>query len=137
MEQMNLLVVTPQKVYKEERVDSVSLVTQGGEITLLPHHEELLANVEISVLSIASGGRMRHYAVGGGAVHFKEKENLALLVLHSVDSVDEVDENKALREKREAEEKLKVETSSEEHRAAELSLRRSLNLLAFKRSYKD
>lgn len=136
-EKLNLLIVTPQKVYKNTKVDSLGVTTDLGQITILPHHEELLANVAISILIIKEADKEKHYAVGGGAMHFKAKDNQAVLVLHSIEAVEEIDENKVLKEKQEAEMKLKVQTSYEEHREAELSLLRSLNMLAAKQTYKD
>lgn len=137
IEKLNLLIVTPQKVYKDTQVDSLEVTTDLGQITILPHHEELLANITISILIIRDNNKEKHFAVGGGALHFKAKENEAVLVLHSIESVEEIDENKVLKAKQDAENKLKLQTSYEEHREAELSLLRSLNMLNVKKSYKD
>lgn len=137
IEKLNLLIVTPQKVYKDTQVDSLEVTTDLGQITILPHHEELLANITISILIIRDNNKEKHFAVGGGALHFKANENEAVLVLHSIESVEEIDENKVLKAKQDAENKLKLQTSYEEHREAELSLLRSLNMLNVKKSYKD
>lgn len=136
-EQFLLEIYTPQKIYKETLVDSLSFKTDVGTVTILPHHIEYMANVDISVLVITIDGKENHYAVGGGLVRFKSKENKAILVLHSIESVSEIDENKVLKAKEEAEERLKNKESYEEQKEAELALQRAINLITAKREYKD
>lgn len=41
-------------------------------------------------------------------IHFKSKENTAILVLHSIETVEEIDEVKVLKAKQEAEENLRL-----------------------------
>lgn len=121
--QFKLEIYTPQKVYQTSLIDSLTVQTELGQLTILPNHVEFLANVDISVLIITKNGEEQHYAVGGGVIHFKSKENTAILVLHSIETVEEIDEVKVLKAKQEAEEKLKTQISYEEQKEAELSLR--------------
>lgn len=127
--QFKLEIYTPQKVYQTSLIDSLTVQTELGQLTILPNHVEFLANVDISVLIITKNGEEQHYAVGGGVIHFKSKENTAILVLHSIETVEEIDEVKVLKAKQEAEEKLKTQISYEEQKEAELSLRRAINMI--------
>ena len=111
--QFKLEIYTPQKVYQTSLIDSLTVQTELGQLTILPNHVEFLANVDISVLIITKNGEEQHYAVGGGVIHFKSKENTAILVLHSIETVEEIDEVKVLKAKQEAEEKLKTQISYE------------------------
>ena len=129
--QFKLEIYTPQKVYQTSLIDSLTVQTELGQLTILPNHVEFLANVDISVLIITKNGEEQHYAVGGGVIHFKSKENTAILVLHSIETVEEIDEVKVLKAKQEAEEKLKTQIE------AELSLRRAINMINFRHRYKD
>lgn len=135
--QFKLEIYTPQKVYQTSLIDSLTVQTELGQLTILPNHVEFLANVDISVLIITRNGEEQHYAVGGGVIHFKSKENTAILVLHSIETVEEIDEVKVLKAKQEAEEKLKTQISYEEQKEAELSLRRAINTINFRHRYKD
>ena len=135
--QFKLEIYTPQKVYQTSLIDSLTVQTELGQLTILPNHVEFLANVDISVLIITKNGEEQHYAVGGGVIHFKSKENTAILVLHSIETVEEIDEVKVLKAKQEAEEKLKTQISYEEQKEAELSLRRAINMINFRHRYKD
>lgn len=135
--QFKLEIYTPQKVYQTSLIDSLTVQTELGQLTILPNHVEFLANVDISVLIITKNGEEQHYAVGGGVIHFKSKENTAILVLHSIETVEEIDEVKVLKAKQEAEEKLKTQISYEEQKEAELSLRRTINMINFRHRYKD
>ena len=85
--QFKLEIYTPQKVYQTSLIDSLTVQTELGQLTILPNHVEFLANVDISVLIITKNGEEQHYAVGGGVIHFKSKENTAILVLHSIETV--------------------------------------------------
>lgn len=136
-EKFKLEIFTPQKIYEESLIDSLSVRSNGGLITILPHHIEYMANVDISVLSITNDGKDSHYAVGGGLIRFKSEENKAILVLHSIESVNEIDINKVMKEKEEAEERLKNKESYEEQKEAELAVRRALNMITAKNEYKD
>ena len=135
--QFKLEIYTPQKVYQTSLIDSLTVQTELGQLTILPNHVEFLANVDISVLIITKNGEEKHYAVGGGVIHFKSKENTAILVLHSIETVEEIDEVKVLKAKQEAEEKLKTEISYEDQKEAELSQRRAINMINFSHRYKD
>ncbi len=135
--QFKLEIYTPQKVYQTSLIDSLTVQTELGQLTILPNHVEFLANVDISVLIITKNSEEQHYAVGGGVIHFKSKENTAILVLHSIETVEEIDEVKVLKAKQEAEEKLKTQISYEEQKEAELSLRRAINMINFRHRYKD
>lgn len=136
-DKFKLEIYTPQKVYNEMMVDSLTIITQYGQLTILSHHIEFLTNVEISVAVIEIDDIKKHYAVGGGALHFKSDENKAILILHSIESVEEIDENKVIKEKEEAEQRLKNKESYEEQKEAELALRRTINLINAKKEYKD
>ena len=133
----NLKIVTPEKVYEDTLVDKIIVLTSDGEVSILPHHIEYLANVEISVLTITKDGKDKHYAVGGGAIHFIENTNTAVLVLNSIIAVENIDVEKTRHLQEEAERKLKTELSRLEHQEEERELRKAMIELFAKNSFKE
>ena len=134
---MKLRIVTPYKVIDLENVKSVNAETDLGEVEILPFHCSYLVNVEISVLTIKFLDKEKHYAVGGGALHFIEEENTLVLILNSIIPVQDIDVAKAKKKQIEAEAKLKRVSSILEHRKAEVSLRTSLLEINAKNNFKE
>lgn len=132
-----LKIVTPDKVYDTQEIDKLSVLTSEGEVSILPNHVEYLANIEISILTITKDNKEKHYAVGGGAIHFIEKENTAYLVLTNIIAVEDIDVEKSRKLQEEAERKLKTDLSRLEHREEERELKKALTELLAKSKYKD
>lgn len=132
-----LKIVTPDKVYETQEIDKLSVLTSEGEVSILPNHVEYLANIEISILTIFKDNKEKHYAVGGGAIHFIEKENTAYLVLTNIIAVEDIDVEKSRKLQEEAERKLKTDLSRLEHREEERELKKALTELLAKSKYKD
>ena len=86
-----LQILTPKQTYINKLVDSIQVFTDTGEVNILPNHTEYLANVTISKLTITCDGNKEIYAVGGGAIHFYEKENMCKLLLRNIFASDEID----------------------------------------------
>ncbi len=129
---LTLKIVTPEKVYDEEEVSSITVVTDNGEVTILPNHTEYLANVEISLLNINKDGNDEKFAVGGGAIRFDETSNSAILILNSICSSDEVDVIKLKRQEDILRNELSSAKSLNEQKIAERNLREILNRLSLK-----
>ncbi len=134
---MDLKIVTPYKVISLKDIKSVKAITDLGEVEILPFHCDYLANVEISVLTINFIDKEKHYAVGGGALHFKEDENELVLILNSIIPVQDIDLAKAAKARIEAEAKLKRSASHLEHKKAEIALRTSLLQINAKNDFKE
>ncbi len=133
----NLKIVTPEKVYEDTLVDKIIVLTSDGEVSILPHHIEYLANVEISVLTITKDGKDKHYAVGGGAIHFIESTNTAFLVLNGIIAVENIDIDKTRKLQEEAQKKLQTDLSRLEHKEQERELRKAMIELMAKNTYKE
>jgi F-type H+-transporting ATPase subunit epsilon len=106
IKQLKLKIVTPEKLILEELVDSVTLPTKEGEITILPNHIPLIA-------PLSSGDIVAHIddedipvAVVGGFIETKNNEGITEVTIladfaeHVGDISDEVIEKaKTLSEK--------------------------------------
>ena len=64
--QLQLKIITPEKLILEEMVDSVTLPTLEGEITILPDHIPIIAGLKSGdIIAIANGEHIPMAVVGG------------------------------------------------------------------------
>ena len=131
----HLVIITPAKKYAELDVESMSLYTHTGEITLLPHHVDLIANVEIAPLIVKKNGRLYHYAMGAGVLYFDMKKNMATLAVRTIESFDEIDLEKAEEERDRAQKLLGEAKTVREANEAEISMKTALNRINVKNNY--
>lgn len=71
---IQLKIVTPEKLILEELVDSVSLPTTEGEITVLPNHIPLIAGLNSGEIVARIKDEVVPMAVVGGFVEVKNSE---------------------------------------------------------------
>lgn len=128
-----LKILTPLKALDEIEVTKICVVTDNGEVTILPNHVEYLANVEISLLKIYRKDKELIYAVNGGAIHYDQKNNTAILTLNAIYSPEEIDIIKLKEEEKNIANQLKEAKSVEEHKLAERNLKRIINQLSLKK----
>jgi F-type H+-transporting ATPase subunit epsilon len=69
--QLQLKIVTPEKLILEELVDQVTIPTTEGEITILPDHVPLIATISSGDIVAVSDGEHIPMAVVGGFVETK------------------------------------------------------------------
>lgn len=125
-----LTIIVPEKVYLDKSVDSLSVVTSQGALTILAHHVDFIANIEISMLTIRDQGKVINYAVSGGIMNIFQKENKVLLLVNAIESTAEIDEARAKAAQKRAEERLAEEgLTLREQQKAEIKLKRALNRL--------
>lgn len=60
------LVSISRKVLDLPLIESVTIPTRDGEITVLPNHEPLITALVPGILSVSSNGNTASYAIGGG-----------------------------------------------------------------------
>jgi F-type H+-transporting ATPase subunit epsilon len=69
---LQLKIVTPEKLILEELVDSVTIPTTEGEITILPDHVPLIASIKSGDIIAISDGEHIPMAIVGGFVETKK-----------------------------------------------------------------
>lgn len=124
---INLQVITPEKVVLSEDVDQVSIPTTRGEITVLPHHVNLVTPVAEGELIIKNNSRTEYFAVAGGFLEIAH--NIATVLADYAVHSDEINMEKALEAQKRAEEMLKKakENASDRDLAlAETQMRRAI-----------
>lgn len=66
--QINLVIVTPERLVVDEMVDDVAVPGLNGEMGVLPEHALLLSILETGVLTYHVGGQKQMVAISGGYV---------------------------------------------------------------------
>jgi F-type H+-transporting ATPase subunit epsilon len=85
---LHLEITTPERTVYQEDVDSVTIPTREGEITVLPHHASLVGLVVPGALTLRTGSKERYVAVAGGALEVLPGSKCVILT----DSADRAEE---------------------------------------------
>ncbi len=129
----HLEIIVPTQIYFNDDVDSISVVTSAGMLTVLAKHADLIANVEISHMTIRQNGHVTNYAVAGGVLNIYQKENKVMMMVNAIESQDEIDYQRAEEAKINAEKLLQEEELSlREQQKTEIKLKRALNRLSLR-----
>lgn len=106
MSQFQLIIATPEKEVYRDTVDSVTLPTVEGEITVLANHVPLSTILKPGALVVRQGDEEHPHAVGGGFIEVQA--NKLVILADTAEHVTEIDEQRA-REAVERAAKLKEE----------------------------
>jgi F-type H+-transporting ATPase subunit epsilon len=88
MPKLNLEITTPEKTVYQEEVDSVTVPTMEGEITVLPNHASLVGIVVPGAMTVRTPGGEKFLAVSGGAIEILPGSRCVILT----DSADRAEE---------------------------------------------
>ena len=136
MAKLKFKLITPERVLLDSEVDSVSCPTQMGEITVLPPHIPLVANLAAGEMKVVSDSEPRFMAVLGGVVEIRPG-NEVIVLADAAEMGHEIDVKRA-EEARERAHKIMAEKtlSDEEYAATAAALERSLVRLRLARRRK-
>lgn len=82
LKKLQLKIVTPEKLILEELVNSVTIPTTEGEITILPDHVPLVATIASGdIVAISDGEHIPMSVVGGFVETKKEGEFTTVTIL--------------------------------------------------------
>ena len=76
---MSLKVVTPERVVFEETVDSLTAMTDAGEITVLPGHVPLVSTLRPGEAKVKSGGKEHFLALSTGFLEVRPNNEIVVL----------------------------------------------------------
>lgn len=93
-------IITPEKIIHTGAVDSVSVPTFEGEITVLEHHMPLISAVRVGVLRVKHGKEESFMAVDGGIL--KMDGGGLVILANSAERADEMIEEQIRRAQEEA-----------------------------------
>lgn len=102
---MYLEIITPEKVIFSDEIEELIAPTVKGEIAILPHHINLLTQLEPGELTVKMKGKTNHMAVTGGFLQIA-KNHISIIADYAIRS-EEIDAKKALDAQQRAEKKMK------------------------------
>ena len=124
---LKLKIVTPERIVLEEDVDSVTLPSIEGEITILPGHVPLISALKSGDIVARKGDEVIPIAVVGGFIEIKQTPDggeVAVLA-DFAEHVSEISDEAVLKAKARAEELSKMKENEEvvdfEHFESELA----------------
>jgi F-type H+-transporting ATPase subunit epsilon len=68
MQKINFKIATPERVVFKNDVDSITLPTMEGEITILPNHIPLISVLKAGEIRVVNGKDIQSIAVSGGFI---------------------------------------------------------------------
>jgi len=92
--QMKFKIVTPDGVIYEDEIESVSLPTQNGEITVLPHHIPLISVIKIGEIRIVKDGHEVGVAVSSGVLEVREQSEV-IVIADTAERAEHIDLERA------------------------------------------
>lgn len=123
---LKLKIVTPERVLLDAEIDSITLPTQMGEITVLPDHIPLVANLVPGELKVVENGRAKHMAVAGGVIEVRPGNGIVVLA-DVAEHEQEIDVQRAEEARQRARKVMAEQTlSDEEYAATAAALEKSL-----------
>ncbi|MES2088241.1 MAG: ATP synthase F1 subunit epsilon [Patescibacteria group bacterium] len=124
---LKLKIITPERLILDEEVDQVTFPTTEGELTILPDHIPLIANLKSGDVVAVSNGEHIPMAVAGGFVEIKKNESgqttvavLADFAEHVSDLSDDIIAKAKLRAEELQKQMANKEVVNFEHFSAEL-----------------
>ena len=70
---------TPERIVMKDEFDSATIPTQEGEITVLPGHLPLVANLVSGMITLRKGREETYMAVSGGFVEVQPNSKIIIL----------------------------------------------------------
>lgn len=124
MNTIHLKVITPRKIVIDKQVNSVTVPTSDGEITILPHHAHLFSLLVEGIVKIKMTGSEDDLAIGGGYLE-TNGETVTVLVSRAYGQ-NEIDKNLTDKAVEEAKHILSKSTDEKERAEAMTIIRRSV-----------
>src|SRR3989338_9730747 len=124
MNSIRLKVITPRKIVIDRQVDSVTVPTAEGEITILPHHAHLFSLLVEGIVKIKSTGNEDDLAIGGG--HLETNGETVTVLVSRAYGQNEIDKDLTEKAVEEAKHILSKSTDEKERAEAMTIIRRSV-----------
>lgn len=122
---LNLKVITQEKQLLEQEVDSVTVTSESGEITILPQHIPLFTKIKTGELIFRVNNVENSVVTTDGFIDVSPNNTITVMVDSAVRSAD-IDILKAEQAKQRAEEAMKEKLDTRDYVIAEAALRKAL-----------
>jgi F-type H+-transporting ATPase subunit epsilon len=105
MSKINLKIVTPEKIVFEDSVDSITTMTESGEITILPNHASLVSLLRAGEMTLRDEKNESLLAVSTGIIEVRPY-NQVIILADTAERSEELELEKIEEAKKLAEERL-------------------------------
>jgi F-type H+-transporting ATPase subunit epsilon len=119
-----LEVITPEKSFFCEMVESVVLPTTDGQMAIMRGHEKMVIAIMPGELKIDKGGKWLYCSVAPGFVEIRPDETL--IFTQSAEWPEEIDIRRAEEAKIRAEERMRQKLSTREYKMNKLAMARAM-----------
>lgn len=126
-EKFHLQIITPHRIFLDDRVEKVIIRTVDGDIAILNDHIPMVAPLSIGKMTVINNGKPREAAMAGGFVHIDLDKTVVML--DAAEWPDEIDITRAKQAKERAEDRLKGNRGETDQIRAEIALNKALNRL--------
>ncbi len=106
-------IATPERVLLDVEVESLTLPTQMGEITILQNHIPLVANLAPGEIKYRAQGKTDFFAVSGGVIEVKKNHEVVVLA-DTAEFAHEIDVTRAEEAKTRAQQAMSEGTKTDE-----------------------
>lgn len=125
MSEFNLRIVTPYKLFFEDKVEGIIVRTTEGEMMVLPNHINFVSILKVSKATIKQSGSYREITLAGGLLQVTK--DVVTIISHAAEFVEEIDLERAEQAKERLEQKIKEIKEPVEMELLEFKLRKSIN----------
>jgi F-type H+-transporting ATPase subunit epsilon len=102
-QELNLKIITPERVVLDQKAESVTVTAIDGEMSVLPDHEPIITALAIDVVRWKVKGEEEMAAIMGGVMEVKQNEVTILSDTAELDTEIDVARAHQARERAEAE----------------------------------
>ncbi len=124
MDKIHFQIITPEKVVFKDEIDSVTMPTPEGQITILPGHIPLVSITNPGEIIIKKGSEIRCIAVMRGFVE-NSKDSVRLMA-DAAELAEDIDEKRAQEARERAEKAKETAQGHQEVAEATAALERAL-----------
>lgn len=126
MSTFHLQIVTPDKLFMDEQVESLTVRTTEGDITILKDHIDFVSNLKIHVAGIKQNGKTKTAAIAGGII--QNDKGKTTVIAMAAEWSETIDIERAKRAKEDSEKKLQMYKGDEgQLKIAEYRLKKAMN----------
>ncbi len=119
-----LQIVTPDRMFYEDEVESVVVTTTHGQMGVLARHIPIVTPLDVGKIRIKKGGQFKEAATSGGFIQVEHE--YTRIITDSAEWPEEIDVERAEAAKKRAEERIKSGKSHIDIIRAEAALQRAI-----------
>ena len=120
---LQVCIMTPDKIFWDEKVEEIILPTNTGQMGVLTNHAPLITALDIGVMSIRQENSWDCFALMNGFASIQN--NKVTILVNSAESKQTIDTDKAEKEFLEAQERVNKAVDEKEKVEASLAFKRA------------